>query len=128
MLLLDTGVFLWTILRLQRIPAATLALIEDRGTSVFVSAASAWEIAIKHALGRLELPGDPALYVPKRIREAGFTVLPISIEHALAVHRLPRHHADPFDRILVAQAQFEGLTIITSDQLIERYDVRTLLI
>ena len=82
---------------------------------------------MKHAVGKLELPGDPALFVPRQIREARFLQLPITIDHALAVQQLPMHHADPFDRILIAQAQFEGLTLVTTDKQLRRYDVRVMM-
>jgi len=113
-------------MRTKRIRSTVLEQIQDSATDVFVSSVIGWEIAIKHALGRLELPGDLSLYLPKRMREAGFLPLPVSFEHALAVHRLPRHHDDPFDRMLVAQAQLENLVLVTSDKLITNYDVRTL--
>ncbi|MGB6985470.1 MAG: type II toxin-antitoxin system VapC family toxin [Candidatus Aquilonibacter sp.] len=127
MLLLDTSVFLKVWLRPDEVSAKALREIGDDANNVFVSSATAWEIVVKHAVGKLELPGDPALFVPRQIREARFLQLPITIDHALAVQQLPMHHADPFDRILIAQAQFEGLTLVTTDKQLRRYDVRVMM-
>jgi PIN domain nuclease of toxin-antitoxin system len=99
------------------------AIVDTLDHDLFLSAASAWEIAIKHALGKLRLPEPPVRYVPARAERLKTTPLPIEQEHALRVALLPRHHRDPFDRILVAQAQSEGLTILTADPVISRYDV-----
>jgi PIN domain nuclease of toxin-antitoxin system len=90
---------------------------------VWVSAASAWEVAIKSALGRLHLPGPAAEVLPAALAENDFAPLPISIDHALRVSELPPLHADPFDRILIAQAIAESLTIITADAIFARYPV-----
>lgn len=125
-LLLDTHVFLWAVLRSNRLNASARQAIANVSNEAFVSAVSTWEIAIKLSIGKLELPGDAPLYVEQRMHDAGFTELPITQRHTLAVHGLPRHHHDPFDRLLVAQAQLEGLTIVTSDTAMTRYDVRTL--
>ncbi len=90
---------------------------------VFVSAASAWEIAIKHALGRLTFPVDRFEEILQRM---GFDALPIGLGHAVAAGRLPRHHDDPFDRMLIAQAQSEGLTLVSTDRAMMRYEVSVL--
>lgn len=127
MFLLDTSVFLKLWLRPKDIDAKALREIADDNNAVFVSSATAWEVVIKHATGKLELPGDPALFVPRQIREGRFLQLPISVDHALAVQRLPMYHLDPFDRILVAQAQSEGLTLVTTDKQLNRYDVSVLM-
>jgi PIN domain nuclease of toxin-antitoxin system len=82
-------------------------LLEEPDNELFLSAASSWEIAIKHALGRLPLPGPPAEYVPQAMQRQGVTGLPIEHRHALHVASLPRRHGDPFDRLLIAQAQLE---------------------
>ena len=126
-LLLDTHVFLW----LQADPARVgdhLALVEDPRTRLAVSAASAWEIAIKHALGRLSLPEPPERYVPSRMRAIGAEPVAITHGHALAVAALPPLHRDPFDRVLVAQALALDATILTADATVARYPARTLLI
>ena len=124
--LLDTHVFLWMALASQRLSPHARATIEDTANALFFSAASAWEIGIKTRLGKLTLPGDAIVYVPARIAAFGLTELPISVAHSLGVERLPAHHEDPFDRLLVAQAQIEGLTIITADPAFSAYPVRLL--
>jgi PIN domain nuclease of toxin-antitoxin system len=91
-----------------------------------VSVAVAWEITIKAGRGKLQLPMGPATFVPSRIAAMGLTALPITLDHALAVAALPPTHADPFDRIMIAQAQFEGLTLVTRDAASLRYPVHTL--
>jgi PIN domain nuclease of toxin-antitoxin system len=125
-LLLDTHAFLWAASNPSELSVAARAAIEDSSREVFVSAAVAWEIAIKYGLGKLELPHAPATYVPARIASLGFKPLAISVEHAVAVASLPAYHNDPFDRILVAQAQVEGLILITNDAAVRRYPVETL--
>ena len=122
-LLLDTHVVLWWRQKSRRIGARTTDLIGG-AADVYVSAASAWEVAIKSSLGRLAL-ADP---FETHVVEAGFEPLPISFEHASEVGRLPAIHADPFDRMLVAQARVEGLTLVTHDDTLARYDVRTIVI
>jgi PIN domain nuclease of toxin-antitoxin system len=99
-------------------------LIERGATSVHVSAASIWEIEIKRATGRLVAPDDPVGLV----RDSGFVPVPMTFEHAVEAGRLPMLHGDPFDRMLVAQARIEGLTLATADAVIGRYDVPTLLV
>lgn len=125
--LLDTRAFLWFNFRDPRLGSEALRVIADEDNEVLLSVVSAWEVAIKHARGRLpELPEPPATYVPSRASIQGFAVLPIGLTHALAAGGLPRIHADPFDRMLVAQAQVEGLAILTSDPHIGRYDVEVI--
>lgn len=125
-LLLDTHAFLWAAGKPGMLGKRGRALIEDGKNEVIVSAAVAWEIAIKHALGKLSLPLEPASYFPTRLSALGFTPLPITVEHALAAGKLPPHHADPFDRLMVAQAQIEGLTFVTKDPIVAKYRVKTL--
>jgi len=96
--------------------------VADPENDVWVSAVSPWEIEIKRAVGRLDAPDD----VIDEIGRAGFSPLPITFEHGVAAGRLPLHHGDPFDRLLVAQAQLEGLTIVTRDPAFERYQVALL--
>lgn len=121
--LLDTHAWLWLMLEPERIGASTRALIEAGEHSFFLSIASVWELAIKHAAGRLTLPEPPLTYVQSRTRTDGIRVLAISIAHACRAAELPRHHGDPFDRLLVAQGELEQLTILTHDQHIPRYGV-----
>lgn len=95
----------------------------DPGNEIYFSAASAWEIVVKFALGKLELPLPPTEYIPSRLARLGHQSLPILQSHALGIERLPLHHRDPFDRILIAQAQVEGLQLVTADKEITAYDV-----
>ena len=98
----------------------------DPESELFLSAVSSWEIAIKFQVGKLELPSPPAEYVPSRLLSSGVIGLPIEHAHALQVASLPSHHRDPFDRLLVAQAQVESLPILTADSQIAAYDVTVL--
>ena len=125
-LLLDTQVFLWSIAEPERLSPAARKAIEDGANAVFVSAASAWEIAIKVGLGRLKIPGDPVRFVPDQIARNAFQPLSITVEHALAVQALADHHRDPFDRLLVAQAGAERLAIVSADRALRAYDVRVI--
>lgn len=122
-LLLDTHCWLWLQTAPGRLPPDLLETLAVPSTRRCLSAASAWEIAIKHALGKLPLPEPPAIYVPERMRLSGFGGLAVTHAHALAVAVLPPHHRDPFDRILVAQTRVEGLTLVTADAALEPYDV-----
>ena len=119
MLLLDTHVLLWWLDDPASLQAPPRRLIADPRTRVFVSAAVAWEISIKRQLGKLEAPDD----LEAALEEERFQHLPITVRHALAVAELPAIHGDPFDRIQIAQARLEGLTIVTRDGTIPRYDV-----
>lgn len=121
-LLLDTHVWLWMQTTPERLGPA-LPAIEDPTNELLLSAASSWEIAIKWALGRLSLPEPPRLYVPRRVQTSAVTPLPIEHAHALAVADLPRHHRDPFDRMLVAQATTDRLPLVTADRAFAPYEV-----
>jgi len=125
-LLLDTHVWLWWLDGSRRLGAAARRAIEKGDSVVWVSAATAWEIAIKVGLGRLTLGEPPEECVPREMERSGFQPLAIGIDHALAVRALPAHHRDPFDRLLIAQARMDHLTIITADPVFRRYDVRVL--
>ena len=119
--LLDTGVWLWSLWEPERIARKAREAMADLSHDLFVSAVSSWEIAIKSAAGKLKLPEPPGSYVPRRMADQGIRPLAISHAHALAVHGLPHHHGDPFDRLLVAQANLEGMTIITADKIFQQY-------
>lgn len=121
--LLDTSVWLWSLTASERIRPEGRKLIANGEEEVYLSAVSSWEIAIKWALGKLELPEPAATYVPKRMTEQRIRPLPITHSHALAVSQLPAHHRDPFDRLLVAQAQAEGMVILTADRAFQAYAV-----
>jgi PIN domain nuclease of toxin-antitoxin system len=122
--LLDTHVWLWLMSARRRLAGEVLEALGDPGASLFLSAASAWEIAIKYRLGKLPLTEPAERYVADRMARSGTLALPITHAHALHVATLPRHHGDPFDRLLVAQAQLEGLELVTADRVLEDYDVR----
>jgi PIN domain nuclease of toxin-antitoxin system len=121
-LLLDTHILLWWLTDGRRIPQESREVIREGKNQVFVSSVSAWEIAIKQSLGTLRAPAD----LKAQVQTARFEVLDVTIDHALAAVDLPAHHSDPFDRMLVAQALFEGLTIVTHDPKIHRYEVAVL--
>ena len=124
-ILLDTQSWLWMAAAPHRLSAASRALVESTDNELYLSAASAWEISIKHALGKLRLPEDPARYVPSRLEALRVTALAIETGHALQAGALPAHHRDPFDRLLIAQALIEDLPILTSDRAFQAYDVST---
>jgi PIN domain nuclease of toxin-antitoxin system len=126
-ILLDTHVFLWLQVQPERL-GDHLAAVADTANERLLSAASSWEIAIKHGLGRLSLPEPPARWVPERMRAVGATPLAVEHTHALAVADLPVHHRDPFDRLLVAQARALGASLLTADRQLEDYDVDLLMI
>jgi len=121
-LLLDTRVFLWWLAESPRLGVAARGLVEDGANDVFVSAATGWEIAIKRALGKLEAPES----LGEAIGAEGFEHLPISFAHGERAGALPPYHRDPFDRLLIAQAQSESLEIVTANQHIPRYAVTCL--
>jgi len=121
-LLLDTHVLLWVATRDDRLGERAAAAIRDGRRVVYVSAASAWEIAIKRAIGKLDAPHDLA----ELLARYRFTPLDVTIDHALAVEALPPHHRDPFDRMLVAQARSERLMLVSADPRVRAYEVRVL--
>ncbi|MCK6527953.1 type II toxin-antitoxin system VapC family toxin [Myxococcota bacterium] len=118
-LLLDTHAFLWWCGDDPRLVPAAREAIRQSDADVWVSAASAWEIAIKAALGRLSLPGS----VAEAAEASGFRQLPVSFAHAELVGELPPIHADPFDRLLIAQAQVEDLVLVTHDGMLLDYGI-----
>ena len=125
-LLLDTNVLIWLLTKSHRVPSDTLALLGDRANLLYASAASVWEIAIKVGLGKLDLPPNVAAWLPGELRASDITPLPITPDHAARVETLPRHHSDPFDRLLIAQALAENLTLVTADTRFAAYGVRLL--
>ncbi len=118
-LLLDTHVLLWWLEDPGLLTRQARDAIRDGRNTVYVSAAVAWEISIKKALGKLDAPDD----LPAALTANGFRPLPVSIAHALAVQALPPHHRDPFDRMLIAQALHEGFRLVSRDPEIARYPV-----
>lgn len=123
--LLDTHVWLWMLTEPARLGPA-LDLVSDTRNELLLSAASTWEIVIKHGLGRLDLPEPPAAYVPDRIRSTQVTPVPIEHSHTLEVAQLPLLHRDPFDRLLVAQARVLGVAVVTGDERLAGYDVEVI--
>jgi PIN domain nuclease of toxin-antitoxin system len=126
-ILLDTHAFLWWVSeRGARLSDRAREVLSDGATDVALSIASVWEIAIKVGAGRMILPDTVERYVPDRMGVHGFVLMPVELDHAFRAGALPRLHGDPFDRMLIAQAQIEGLPIITADPAISRYDVETI--
>lgn len=126
-ILLDTNAFLWAHIDPERL-GPHLPVVQRASTVRMVSAVVGWEIAIKHGLGRLELPEPPSSWVPSRVRRGAMTTVSIELAHVLAVGELEDHHRDPFDRLLISQANALGVPILTADRIFERYDVETLMI
>jgi len=125
-LLLDTCTFLWIVGGAKDLSPSARQAFADPANEVFLSAASAWEIAVKHRLGRLPLPAPPEAFVPAQRAAHGVEPLPVDEEAALHLAKLPDIHRDPFDRMLVAQAMVAGLVLLTPDVQIREYPVRTL--
>lgn len=124
--LVDTHVWIWSLADPGRLSPESRSLLSSSRNVVYLSAASAWELAIKAALGKIELPEPVETYVPTRMARQGITALPITHTHALRVSTLPPHHRDPFDRLLIAQALVERLPILTADVAFDRYDVEVI--
>ena len=121
--LLDTHALLWWLAGDPRLGAEAHRLLRDPETAVYLSAVSVLEMALKARLGKLELPLPAGALAADAIAEDGFVGLPVTLRHAGGVERLPLHHRDPFDRLLVAQAQAEELTLLSADPQMEAYDV-----
>jgi len=122
-ILIDTSCWLWMVSEPQRLSAKARRLILDAENERVLSVVSAWEISIKHSIGKLQLPVPPAEFVPSRMAITLTTPLAMQFPHALQASQLPLHHRDPFDRLLIAQAQIEKLPILTSDRQFKLYDV-----
>lgn len=121
-LLLDTHIAIWSITELDRLPPDIWEMLADPDNEVFVSTCSIWEIAIKHPLGRRSgaLPFGASEAIGN-FEHVGYDFLPVTAQHAASVEKLPQHHGDPFDRLLVAQALSEPMRLVTSDPLVARY-------
>jgi len=119
--LLDSNVLFWLNSDIGRVPAAVIAEL-DAAETVYFSAASAWELAIKQSLGRLRMSGSIATFA----EQAGLVELPVTTKFAEAAAQLPMHHRDPFDRMIVAQAMSEALVLVTSDRRLAGYGVKTM--
>ena len=124
--LLDTHAFLWWNMNAPELSPRAREVIADGRNEIYLSAASAWEIAIKASCGKLALPAAPEQYVGERLILHRFLALPVEVSHALRVYALPDIHRDPFDRLLVAQSQMERMPILTADDQIRRYEVEVI--
>lgn len=122
-ILLDTHALLWWLEDAPTLSAKAREVIGDSGTAVLVSTASIWEVAIKARLGRLDIPDDLEGFFTRQLSLNGFEVLPVHLRHAALVRHLEDHHRDPFDRLLVAQAQCETMPFVSKDQWLQAYDV-----
>ena len=120
-LLVDTHVWLWLFTNPERIPRSVRQRLDDG--ELYLSVASIFEIAVKYRLGKLALPQSPAIHVAQRLHEENVQALPIAVEHALSAADLPPHHHDPFDRLIIAQALGETLTLVTGDEKMRAYKV-----
>ena len=125
-ILVDTHCWLWMQVSPERFSRTNLDIFADPVTELLLSAASAWEIAIKYALGKLPLPLPPAQYLPSRMQTSRTVSLPILQHHVLHVAALPQHHRDPFDRLIIAQAGLEQLPILTADPVMSQYAVKVI--
>lgn len=125
-LLVDAHILIWWLAGSRRLGERARAMMRDRRNVVYVSVATAWEIAIKVGLRRLDVPADVGSWLPSQLASNRFRLLPISLSHVLTVEHLPHHHRDPFDRLLVAQAHVEQLTIVSSDATMRQYGVAML--
>lgn len=123
--LLDTHTLLWAVDGSKKLPNHLKDTISDKSNLCFVSIASIWEISIKFSLGRLKIISDLDEYLPL-VKRSGFEILPIEENHLLRLPNLPFHHKDPFDRLIIAQAQTEQFTLISKDSKFEEYDVSLL--
>jgi PIN domain nuclease of toxin-antitoxin system len=125
-LLLDTQCFLWWFAQPERLSETAIAHMTNEANELWLSVASIWEIGIKAALGKLPLPEPIDRYVPSRMAQLGAKSLDIRATHAMRAAALPLHHRDPFDRMLVAQAQVDDMTLVSADEMLQQYDVEIL--
>ena len=124
--LLDAHVFLWSADHVERLPPAVYELISDPGTRVVLSVATTWELTIKALSGKLTLPKPPDEHFAEHAERFGCELLPVHQRHVAALQKLPSIHTDPFDRMLVAQALVEDLDLVTGDEVIRSYPIRTI--
>ena len=120
--LLDTQIWLWANTDDARLSEHSWAILRNPQNALYLSVAAMWEIVIKHAIGKLELPELPSRYIPKRLVATGTRSLAVQQSHVLEVAHLPLHHRDPFDRLLVAQARADHMMLLTADEQLSRYD------
>ena len=120
-ILIDTQIFLWLFGFSSRVSSNVRQLLRDPQNTIYFSAASAWEIAIKYGKGKLQLADEPKIFIPDRLKRANFNWLEINHEHTLEVANLPQIHKDPFDRLLITQANVENLTLLSADSVFDKY-------
>lgn len=125
-LLLDTCTFLWVISDSENLSTHSRKLFADPENEVYLSPVSVWEIMVKHGLGRLPMPEPPQQFVPRYRKLHGIQTLPLDEDAVLQLPRLPSHHKDPFDRMLICQAIAHGITLLTPDAAIDQYPVKTI--
>ncbi|MEH2224281.1 type II toxin-antitoxin system VapC family toxin [Nostoc sp.] len=125
-LLLDTQCWLWWFAQPERLNEEVIAHIADENNELWLSVASIWEIGIKVAIGKLPLPDPLDSYISSRMTQLGMRSLEITASHALQAAALPLHHRDPFDRMLIAQAQIEEMTLVSADSMFNKYDISLL--
>lgn len=126
-ILIDTHVFLWIFLEPKRIPETVKQFIRNEADNeIFFSDVSSWEISIKYGSNKLSIPEPPDEFVPDRLAKAGFRHMPIALSHVLTVYKLPAIHKDPFDRLLISQAQTEKIPILTIDPRFADYNIETI--
>jgi PIN domain nuclease of toxin-antitoxin system len=123
--LLDTNVFLWSNGAPEKLNKQAITVLSSGSAEVYLSAASSWEIAIKFALRSLRLPSPPSQFIPHAMRVMALRSLDITHFHSVAAGELPRHHRDPFDRMLIAQARSETMVLLTADTAFKKYEVET---
>jgi PIN domain nuclease of toxin-antitoxin system len=124
--LLDTVIWLWSIGSVEKMNEACREILENGREEIYFSAAAAWELSIKARLGKLHLPGPPAQCIPAFMAKQGLRPLPVTHLHAVKVYDLPLHHEDPFDRLIIAQAITEEMTVLTADRAFRKYPVEVL--
>lgn len=121
--LLDTMVWLWSVGPVERIGEKGREILADGDAEIYLSSASCWEVAIKTQAGKYVLPEPPARYIPSRLAQQSIRALAISHAHAIKVYDLELHHRDPFDRLIIAQAITEEMTVLTADRVFQKYPV-----
>jgi PIN domain nuclease of toxin-antitoxin system len=124
--LLDSMIWLWSIDSVEKINELCREILENGREEVYFSAASAWELSIKARLGKLRLPAVPGQCIPAFMAKQGLRALPVTHLHAVKVYDLPLHHEDPFDRLIIAQAIAEEMTVLTADRVFRKYPVEVL--
>jgi PIN domain nuclease of toxin-antitoxin system len=124
--LLDSGIWFWSISAEHKINSQGLDILANGKQELYLSAATTWELGIKMRLGKLHLPSPPAQCIPAYMARQRLLPLPVSHLHAASVYDLASHHGDPFDRLIIAQAVVEGMTILTADRIFEKYPVEIL--